>query len=123
MAGSALGNAIEASAGLVIQEDPRYFRVPQEHFRTRVGRVVRETFSARRTDGNFEPAYARYLGILGGNFISNTWRVHSEANAQCALLRSLEGLGGRMAADAFNESWPDVKRYLVRKLDRPSQQD
>jgi hypothetical protein len=30
MAGSALGNAVEASLGIALREDPRYFRVPQE---------------------------------------------------------------------------------------------
>jgi len=121
MAGSALGNAIEASAGLVLREDPRYFRVSHEPFKARVGAIVRQTFSARRIDGNFEPAYARYLGIFGSNFISNAWRVQSEASAQDAILRSLEAFGGRMAADAFDEFWPDVKRNLVRKFGRSTE--
>ena len=72
-------------------------------------------FTARRIDGNFEPSYARYLGIIGSNFISNTWRVQSEANAHDAVLRSLEGFAGRMATNAFDEFWPDVKKRLSRK--------
>ena len=115
MAGSALGTAIEGSVGLVLGEDPRCSRVPREPFKARVVTVISQTFSARQRDGSFEPAYARYAGIVGSNFISNSWRAGSEANVQSALLRSLEGFGGRMAADAFNEFWPDVKRYVARK--------
>lgn len=123
MAGSSLGNAIEGSAGLVLREDPRYFRVPQEPFKARVGAVAWQTFSARRHDGGFEPAYARYGGIVGSNFISNAWRVQSKACLQGALFRSAGGFGGRMSANAFDEFWPDVKRYIVRKCDRVTRQN
>ena len=115
MAGSATGNAIEASAGLLLREDPRYFRVPDQPFKTRVGNVVRLAFAVQRDDGRLRPAYARYLAILGSNFLSSTWRVHSEANAESALLRSSEGFAGRMAANAFAEFWPDVRKRVFRK--------
>jgi hypothetical protein len=122
VAGSALGNAMEASGGLVLREDPRYFRVPQEPFRARVGNVVRLTFLARSRDDGVKPAYARYVGVFGSNFLSNTWRVRSEANAQDALLRSSEGLAGRMAANAFGEFWPDLKKYFFHKRNQVAQQ-
>jgi len=66
-------------------------------------------------DGSFGPAYARCTAILGSNFLSKTWRVHSEANAPNALLRASGGFAGRMAANAFEEFWPDVKKRVFRK--------
>ena len=122
VAGSALGNAMEASGGLVLREDPRYFRLPQQPFRVRVGNVVRLTFLARSRDDGVKPAYARYVGVFGSNFLSNTWRVRSEANAQDALLRSSEDLAGRMAANAFGEFWPDLKKYFFHKRNQAAQQ-
>jgi hypothetical protein len=110
MAGSATANAIEASAGLIFREDPRYFRVPEQPLKARIGNVARLTFAARDKDGNFGPAYARYVAIVATNLLSNTWRAHSEANTQDALLRASAGFTGRMAANAFQEFWPDVKR-------------
>jgi hypothetical protein len=71
MAGSAAGNAIEASAGVVLRENPRYFRTPQQPFKARIANAVRLTFSARGENGRFGPAYARYFAIAGGNFLSN----------------------------------------------------
>jgi len=121
VAGSAVGNAMEASAGLLFHEDPRYFRASKGTFKSRVGSVIRQTFSARTANSSFAPAYARYLGIVGGNFLSNTWRVHSEANAQSALLRSSEGFAGRMATNAFAEFWPDVKKHVFDKRNRAVQ--
>jgi hypothetical protein len=115
MTGSATGNAIEAGVGLILREDPRYFRVPDRPFKARVGNVVWLTFAARGGNGSFGPAYARYMATFGSNFLSNTWRVHSEANAQDALLRTLEDFAGRTAANAFEEFWPDVKKRVFRK--------
>jgi hypothetical protein len=112
--GVVTGNAIEAGAGLLLREDPRYFRVPNRPFKARLKNVVWLTIAARRGHSTFGPAYARYMAIAGNNFLSNTWRAHSEANTRDALLRTSEGFAGRMAANAFEEFWPDVKKLLLR---------
>jgi hypothetical protein len=113
--GSVTGNAIEAGVGFILREDPRYFRVPDRPFKARVGNVVRLTFAARGGHGAFRPAYARYMALFGNNFVSNSWRVNSEANSHDALLRTSEGFGGLLAGNAFEEFWPDVKNRLFRR--------
>jgi hypothetical protein len=110
-----VGNAIEAGIGSVIHEDPRYFRVPDQSFGSRVKNVIKQTFEARRPDGEYAPAYARYIAYPGSNFLSNEWRVPSESNAHDALLRTGEGFLGRMAGNAFAEFWPDVDRHLFHR--------
>jgi len=115
--GVVMGNAIEASTGLLLREDPRYFRVPGRAFKARIRNVVRLTFTARGHNGNLGPAYARYMAIFGSSFLSNTWRVQSEANTRDALLRTSEGFAGRMAANAFAEFWPDIKMHVFHKRD------
>ena len=112
---SATGNAIEAGVGLILREDPRYFCLPNRPFKARVGNVIRLTFAARGHAGSSRPAYARYMAIFGNNFLSNTWRVNSEANTRDALLRASEGFGGRMGANAFEEFWPDIKKLFFHK--------
>jgi hypothetical protein len=111
----ATGNAIEASAGFVLREDPRYFRIPERPFNARVKNVIRLTFTARREDGSFGPAYARYTAVLGSNFLSNTWRPPSGANAQDAVLRASVGFAGRMVANGFEEFWPDIKQRVFHR--------
>lgn len=111
------GNAIEASAGLFLREDPRYFRAPGRAFKARVENVVGLAFAARRRGGGFGPAYARYMAIFGSSFLSNSWRVHSEANTHDALLRMSEGFAGRLAANAFAEFWPDIRWRTSHKRD------
>jgi hypothetical protein len=117
IAGTATNNAIEASVGLVMREDPRYFRAPDRPFKSRVANVVRLTFMARTDDGGYSPAYARYAAFFGGEFFSNTWRVQSEDNGHDALIRTGEDFAGRMVINAVEEFWPDVKKVLFHKRD------
>jgi hypothetical protein len=117
MTGIVTGNAMEAGVGYVLREDPRYFRVEDQPFKDRLRNVVRLTFVARKNNGSYGPAYARYVAIAGNNFLSNSWRVQSESNVHDALLRTAEGFAGRMAVNAFEEFWPDVKKRAFGKHD------
>ena len=115
LTGVSTGNAIEASLGSLWGEDPRYFQSPRRGFGTRVKYVIKATFVAPRRDGTLHPAYARYIGNVGNNFLSNTWRVQSENGAGSAAWRCLFGVVGRMSGNAFAEFWPDVRKRVWRK--------
>jgi hypothetical protein len=115
LTGISTGNAIEASVGALWGEDPRYFRVPDEPFKRRITNAVKLTFVARRRDGRFKPAYARYMAISGNNFLSNTWRVDSEANNHDAVIRTADGFAGRFASNLFEEFWPDIKQFVFHR--------
>lgn len=110
--GISTGNAMEAGLGAIWGEEPRYFREPDAAFGSRVWHVIRMTFVARRRDGSLAPAYARYAAISGNNFLSNAWRVRSEAGPGHAGIRIVEGFGDRMAGNAFSEFWPDLKERV-----------
>lgn len=112
LAGLAVSNTMEASLGAFWHENPRYKREPEKSFGGRLGSVVYQTFFTRRSDGNFEPAYARFLAIPGSNFLSNTWRANSEADTAHALERTGYGFAGAMGSNAFHEFWPDIKSHL-----------
>jgi len=109
LSGVSVSNAMEASVGTLWGEDPRYFAVPEMTFRQRLRNVVKQTVLARRRDGDYHPAYARFIAISANNFLSNTWRADSESNVDDAIIRTGEGFAGRMAANAFEEFWPTIK--------------
>jgi len=115
LTGVATSNVMEAGVGALWGEDPRYFREGDGPFRARIMSVIKQTFTARRPDGNFAPAYARFVAISGSNFLSNEWRPDSEANNHDAVLRTLEGFAGRMSSNAWSEFWPDVKARLFHR--------
>ena len=104
LAGVATSNVMEATLGAIWGEDPRYFRAGRSApFKTRVKRVVYETFYARQRDGGYELASARLIAIPASNFLSNSWRADSEANVHDALVRTLLGFTGHMTRNAWEE--------------------
>lgn len=115
LTGIATGNLMEASVGAAWGEDPRYFRAPGESFGRRVKHVIKLTFATRRRDGGYAPAYARFIGVPGNNFLSNTWRADSESRTRDALVRTVEGFLGQMAGNAFGEFWPDVSARIFHR--------
>jgi hypothetical protein len=119
LSGIAVGNAIEAGLGTLWGEDPRYLRTQEAPFRNRIGHVVKMTFLATGKNGRLMPAYARYVAIPGNNLLSDAWRAPSDATVNRAGLRIGLGFLGRMAGNAFEEFWPDVRRRIVRRLDEP----
>jgi hypothetical protein len=119
LTGVATSKVMEASVGSLWGEDPRYFRVPEESFGDRVKNVIKMTFFSRRADGKVAPAYARYIAFSGSNFLSNEWRPDSEANTDDAVRRTFEGFAGHMAGNAWNEFWPDAKRYIFHRGRQP----
>jgi len=118
--GVATNNILEAGLGAAWGEDPRYFRATGQPVGSRIGHAIAMTFVARSTDGGLSPAYARYVANAGGNFLSNKWRVHSEADTRHASIRIAEGFLGRMTGNLFKEFFPDLKQRLSgKKSDQP----
>lgn len=116
LTGVATVNAMEAVGGAVLGEDPRYVpAAPGTPFGARVKRVVRMTFTAYGRDGRERFSYARVAGNVGGNYLSNVWRVGSDSSAGDAAMRCVWGVTGRMTGNAFSEFLPQVLRKLRHK--------
>jgi hypothetical protein len=115
LTGVATSNTIEASLGSIWGEDPRYVRAMDGTFKHRVKHVILLTFAARNREGELRPAYARYTGIVGSNFLSNTWRPDSVSHPSDAWKRSGYGFLGRLAGNTFSEFWPDLKQKVFKK--------
>ena len=120
LTGIATSNTMEAALGAIWGEDPRYVRAAGERFGGRVGHVVKMAFVARNREGHLMPAFARYAGITGSSYISNTWRVDSDATISRATIRVGLGFLGRIAGNAWDEFWPDAKEKLFHRSDRAS---
>jgi len=115
LTGIATSNVMEAGLGAMWGEDPRYKLARGKNFGPRVWSVIEQTFVTRRRDGNFAPAYARYMAIPGSNFLANTWRPNSEADSYHAGIRTLEGFGGVLGSNTWEEFWPSVRDKMFHK--------
>lgn len=113
--GVATSNAMEAGLGALWGEDPRYFPTRNASFGARVKNVFVMTLMARGSDGRLHMAYARAAAITGSNFLSNTWRVTSDATNGKALERTAAGYLGRLGSNAFAEFWPSVRRRVFKR--------
>jgi hypothetical protein len=113
LTGLAVSNTVEAGLGAIWHEDPRYWRKGDcAPLGDRVKHIFKYTFLALDEKGQAHPAYARYVAYTGNNFLSNTWREESEADASHALQRTATAFMGRVASNAWDEFWPDVKRKV-----------
>lgn len=112
LTGVSVGNAMEAGLGSIWGEDPRYFPSHERGFGPRVKYVIVSSFMAPYRDGHWHPAYARYVGNVGNNFLSNTWRVPSASTPGQASLRCVYGIVGELSSNAFAEFWPDIKKKV-----------
>jgi hypothetical protein len=115
LAGAAVSNTMEASLGAIWGEDPRYARLGEGGFGTRMKSVLYQTFTARRRDGEFHPAYARYIAIPSSNWLSNTWRAPSASNNKDAAIRSAWGFASRFGGNAYVEFKPDVRHWIFHR--------
>jgi len=115
LTGISTGNAIEAGLGSLWGEDPRYFPATGQPIKGRLKNVVLMTFAARQADGSSDPAYARYIGTVGNNFLSNSWRADSESGVGDACLRIALGFAGKMGGNAFAEFWPTARKHLFHR--------
>ena len=115
LTGVATGNAIEAGVGRLWGEDPRYFRSVEKGTLARIGHASVSVFTARHADGRESLAIVRYTGIIGNNFLSNTWRVPSESTTQAALRRTALGFAAKLTSNLFDEFWPSIRRKFSRR--------
>ena len=112
LTGIATSNTMEAGLGAIWGEDPRYKPAREKDFSGRVASVLVQTLATRRRDGHFGPAYARMMAVPGSNFLSNAWRPDSEADSYHAGIRALEGFGGVLGGNTWEEFWPSIRERL-----------
>jgi len=115
LAGVATGNAIEVEVGNLWGEDPRYVRSAEYRTLPRLRHAAAMVFIAPRADGHLAPSYARYTGIVGSNFISNSWRAKSENGINAALTRSALGFLGKFASNVIDEFWQDINSKVRKR--------
>ena len=115
LTGVATGSLMQVSLGALWGEDPRYFRSTTRGFGQRTKHLILTTFLAPHRDGRWYPAYARFAGIVGNNFLSNTWRADSVSTTNRALARCGWGFLARLDSQAFQEFWPDVRKKVFHK--------
>jgi hypothetical protein len=118
LADAATRNSIEAGVGAIWGENPHYTGVGRGGIWSRLGHAARMTVLAGREDGSRGPAYARFIGVTGGSFLSGTWRVERDATTGAALQRVGLVFAGKFLGNVFKEFSSDLSGK-VRRPRRP----
>ncbi len=132
--------ADEISAGLwtnyvypsLLKEDPRYFRLGEGGFATRVGYSFRQEFVCHTDRGGRSFNFSNILGALTGGAISNLYYpgrsvvrtipatatspampvYENDRGVELTLSRTAIALGYGTIGGLFDEFWPDIHRKL-----------
>src|SRR5262249_13241944 len=110
----AISNSIEAGVGALWGEEPRYIRSGRRGVGARARYAIETAFLAQRRDGTLRPAWARYAGTTPNSLIGNARLPPSATTPGQTGLRSALGIASRIGGNAFEEFWPDVRRWLAR---------
>lgn len=111
----AISNTIEAGVGALWAEEPRYIRSGRQGIWPRARYALKTVVLAQRRDGHLAPAWGRYAGNVFNNILENAWLPPSATTGRQTAIRSVSGLLGRAAGNAWEEFWPDAKRLLFER--------
>jgi hypothetical protein len=104
-----ISNSVEAGVGSLWGEDPRYDRRGRGRVWHRIGHALKAGVTARGRDGRLHPAWARYGGVVTSHLVARTWLPPSATTTGATTWRMSGAVLGRMAGNAFEEFWPDVR--------------
>jgi hypothetical protein len=111
----ATNGLIEGGLGSIWGEDPRYFRATGQTVKGRLDNVLKSIVLAHNREGHLMPAYARYVAIPSGAFITNAWRPDSQTQVRDAVERMTFSLISRLIANTFSEFAPDLFKKFSKK--------
>jgi hypothetical protein len=97
------------------REDPRYFPLGKGSIWTRTRYALRQTFFARRDDGEWMPAYSRFVADYATPFISRQWQPSRFRGAGQGFANGSIGIGVGLGSNLGQEFAPDLKK-LVRRF-------
>ncbi len=112
-----IANSAEYGMSSLLHEDTRYRPSHLKGFFPRAKYATAHAFLAWNAEGQIEPAYGRFAGILGTAFIEPAWHPHSYTGAAVGKyigLRSTDLLSNSF----LTEFGPDLKRLRRKYLGR-----
>ena len=104
----AMQDSIEAAGAAALKQDVRYVKCGCKGTLKRVAYAIGMEFVALNEQGKFRPAYARYAGAVGSQYIANTWMPDGYRNWNTTLRD-----GGLQLA--FNAGFNLIREFVPGK--------
>lgn len=96
----------------IVHQDPRYFRVPDKPFKTRLVYSISRTIISRNDDGSPMPNYGTLLAYPINAQLSNLYVPGIESDAASTTKRILTGYALDPINNLLAEFLPDVARHV-----------
>ncbi|MDQ3806453.1 MAG: hypothetical protein M3416_21805, partial [Acidobacteriota bacterium] len=97
---------------VLFKQDPRYERAPKKSFLRRTGHAVSRVFVTRGDDGDLEPNYSRFAGVVTASGLSNIWERstpgHDRVGADATVRRIARSFPNDMLFNVVREFLPDI---------------
>jgi hypothetical protein len=100
--------SIEAAAAAALGQDVRYVKCGCRGLMKRTAYAVGMNFATLNGDANYRPAYARFAGAVGGQYLANLWMPAGYRNWNTSLRD-----GGFQLA--FNAAFNIVREFMPVK--------
>lgn len=118
LAASATANTGKAVAGLLLGEDPRYYRSGESNYLRRGADAVLFTLIDRSDAGKKRFAFSNFIGAAAGGYVGNAYLPPGFRSSAHADQRALTALAGFAGKNAFREFSPEIKQ-AAQKLHVP----
>lgn len=115
-------NAVALGSDVIFHLDPRYRRMPEARFKSRLWNAVSQTFIANKDSGGKTLNVSELVGNFGAGFIANTWEPARFDSTGDALTRGALGLAYHTAKNVAREFLPGLlhRRRIASSLDKDS---
>ncbi len=110
--GTILGNAVFP---ILFHQDPRYFRIGEGSFASRLLYAAASTVRCKGDDGDWQFNYSNVLGNLTAGGIANVYYPQADRGAALIFQRALTVTAEGAIGAAFYEFWPDIERKMFHK--------
>jgi hypothetical protein len=103
----------------LFKQDPRYEPSRRKGFGHRALHAVSRVFVTRDDDGNLEPNYSRFAGVMTGSALSNIWERSTPGHDRIGTDATIRRFGRSFITGSFNnvvfkEFWPDIIKIFRR---------
>ncbi|MBV9343280.1 MAG: hypothetical protein JO159_20630 [Acidobacteria bacterium] len=106
---------------VLLEEDPRYFRLGAGSVRHRIGYSLLQEVDCRRDRGGRGLCWENILGALTAGSVSNIYYPPAERGLGLTMSRSAIAIGYGSLGGLVDEFYPDISRWLFRgRHKRPS---
>ena len=105
---TAAHNGVALGFDLAFHLDPRYRRLPEAGFGSRLWNAVGQTFIANKDSGGKTINVSEIAGNFGAGFVANTWQPAGYNSTDDAITRGVLGLTYHTLKNVAREFLPDL---------------